>query len=53
MIGHFLKVMTRDVKGPVGVIFDISYDMIHIDFADRSNGGNPTYIANKGSSTFL
>jgi hypothetical protein len=22
-IGHFLKVMTRDVKGPVGIIFDI------------------------------
>jgi hypothetical protein len=23
VIGHWLKVMTRDVKGPVGIIFDI------------------------------
>jgi hypothetical protein len=24
VIGHFLKVMTRDVKGPVGIIFNIA-----------------------------
>jgi hypothetical protein len=25
VIGHFLIVMTRDVKGPVGIIFDMTF----------------------------
>ena len=39
-ISHFLKVMTRDVEGPVGIIFDIAGIFLQKNFGDTGKFGD-------------